>query len=238
MFPQRRKLGAPVTTTVLRALVSAPMNGISSRGAEITRPGFGPLEQARNLESCCGTKAPSPGRPSIKIESRILTWSEDSSARLWDTKSGKQVGPSFQHGGPVSRAAFNAAENLILTCGFDNSARLWDARTGNQLSPSFRHGDKNVNGAMFTRDEKRVLTWGGDGTAKLWLLDADLDFPVQHLTLWVQAVTGSEYDLVTGKVRAMDTERWRAVRDQYEIIAAEHARGCKYKESNHWLRWN
>jgi hypothetical protein len=82
------------------------------------------------------------------------------------------------------------------------------------------------------------LTWGPDKVAKLWALDADLDFPAEHLALWVQAVTGSEYDLTTAEVRAMYTERWRKVRAEYDKIAAEHARTCKYPEFNHWRRWN
>ena len=40
-------------------------------------------------------------------ESRILTWSEDKTARLWDAATGQEVVPPLRHEGSVSGAAFN-----------------------------------------------------------------------------------------------------------------------------------
>ena len=39
-------------------------------------------------------------------ESRILTWSEDKTARLWDTATGKPIGPLLQHEDYVCGAVF------------------------------------------------------------------------------------------------------------------------------------
>jgi hypothetical protein len=94
-----------------------------------------------------------------------------------------------------------------------------------------------VRGAEFSRDESRVLTWSDDKTARVWLLDADLDFPAEHIPLWVQAVTGSEYDFAEHRLMPLDPDRWREIRPRYQQIAAEHAKKCKYPDANHWMQY-
>ena len=95
-------------------------------------------------------------------ETRVLTWSYDGTARLWETKSGKQTAV-LQHEGGVRGAIY--APKRILTWSFDGTARLWN----NEGKPVaiLRHDDI-LNGAIFSRDLKRVLTWSCDGTARLW----------------------------------------------------------------------
>ncbi len=64
------------------------------------------------------------------------------------------------------------------------------------IGPALQHQGR-VHGALFSRDENRILTWSTDDTARVSLLNADLDFPAEHFELWIQAVTGTEYDFVT-----------------------------------------
>ena len=59
-------------------------------------------------------------------ESRILTWSKDKTARLWNTATGKPIGPALQHQYSVFGAEFNRDESRILTWSLDKTARLWD----------------------------------------------------------------------------------------------------------------
>jgi hypothetical protein len=101
---------------------------------------------------------------------------------------------------------------------------------------TLQHGpDVDVEGAQFSRDESRILTWGWM-TVRVWPLNADFDFPAEYISLWIQAVTGSEYDFVTRQVKPLAPERWRHIREHYEKIAAEHAKTCKYPDANQWLR--
>ena len=101
-------------------------------------------------------------------ESRILTWSWDKTARLWDARIGQQIGPSLQHEAELSGALFSLDDSRILTWSArDNTARLWDARTGQQIGPSLQH-EAELSGALFNRDESRILTWSADHTARLW----------------------------------------------------------------------
>jgi conflict system STAND superfamily ATPase/WD40 domain-containing protein len=100
-------------------------------------------------------------------ESRILTWSSDRTARLWDARTGQHIGAAMQHQGVVEGAQFNHDESRILTWSFDHTARLWDARTGQQIGPALQHPGMVV-GAQFNHDESLILTWSFDHTARLW----------------------------------------------------------------------
>jgi hypothetical protein len=53
--------------------------------------------------------------------SRILTWSEDGTARLWDAASGEQVLPPLRHEGAVGGAAFNGDGSRLLTWSDDGT---------------------------------------------------------------------------------------------------------------------
>ena len=44
------------------------------------------------------------GARMIDGDTRILSWTADSSVRLWDGSSGEQIGSSMQHDGPVAAA--------------------------------------------------------------------------------------------------------------------------------------
>ena len=57
-------------------------------------------------------------------EKRILTFSNDKTARLWDAATGKQVGPSLTHEDIVRGAVFSRDEKRILTFSNDKTARL------------------------------------------------------------------------------------------------------------------
>ena len=59
----------------------------------------------------------------------ILTGSRDNTARLWDAVTGKPVGPSFLHPGPVQQVAFWHDGKTVLTAGEDKISRFWQLPT-------------------------------------------------------------------------------------------------------------
>ena len=62
---------------------------------------------------------------------RILTWSGDNTARLWDARTGKALGPgAASTRTKFSGAQFSRDESRILTWSEDNTARLWDRGRG------------------------------------------------------------------------------------------------------------
>ena len=58
-------------------------------------------------------------------ERRILTWSRDGTARLWEVASGELLF-TMQHDEVVWGAIFDSDERSILTRSEDGTARLWD----------------------------------------------------------------------------------------------------------------
>jgi WD40 repeat protein len=49
----------------------------------------------------------------------------------------------------------------------DATLRLWDAATGQQIGPVMKH-EREVIGALLTKDERRILSWSRDATLRLW----------------------------------------------------------------------
>jgi WD40 repeat protein len=57
--------------------------------------------------------------------SAFVTASSDRTARLWDTATSKQLGPSMRHTMGVCDAVFAPDGTRALTCSWDGTARLW-----------------------------------------------------------------------------------------------------------------
>ena len=72
---------------------------------------------------------------------RIVTASEDKTARIWDARTGAQLVVLPGHGNAVEFAAYSPDGTRIVTASADKTARIWDARTGAQLAVLSGHGD-------------------------------------------------------------------------------------------------
>ena len=64
---------------------------------------------------------------------RVVTVSEDNTARLWDTATGQAEGGPMKRGGAVTCATFSPDGRQVLTGSLDRTARLWDAAPGRPL---------------------------------------------------------------------------------------------------------
>ena len=65
---------------------------------------------------------------------RVLTGSDDNTARLWDAASGKPIATLSGHTGSVDAVAFSPDGARVLTGSDDNTARLWDAASGKPVA--------------------------------------------------------------------------------------------------------
>jgi WD40 repeat protein len=162
---------------------------------------------------------------------RILTWSKDGTVRLWDADTGKPIGEAMKHEAEVNGATFNQNGTLILSWSWDGTVRMWDAATGKPIGEVMNHGDE-VNGAIFNQNETRILTWSGDGTLRLWDIAIDPDFPMEHIKLQVQTITGTSYDTITNTVKVLPPDQWREIKKKYMKIAAKHYQSCRFPEGN------
>jgi WD40 repeat protein len=100
--------------------------------------------------------------------SRIVTASDDSTARIWDAVSGKMLAVLEGHGGPVISAAFSPDGLRIVTAAWDGAARIWDVLSATEIA-TLRPAD---NWAAFSPDGSRIATASNDGIVRIWDADA------------------------------------------------------------------
>jgi hypothetical protein len=98
---------------------------------------------------------------------RVVTASDDKTARLWDAVTGKEIAILRGHDNSVNSATFSPDGARVVTASDDKTARLWDAVTGKEIA-ILRGHDNSVNSATFSPDGARVVTASDDKTARLW----------------------------------------------------------------------
>jgi len=98
---------------------------------------------------------------------RIVTASDDKTARIWDATTGAQLTVLSGHNGVVQSAAYSPDGRRIVTASRDKTARIWDASTGTQLAVLSGHDDV-VQSAAYSPDGARIVTASRDKTARIW----------------------------------------------------------------------
>jgi predicted NACHT family NTPase len=98
---------------------------------------------------------------------RVVTASEDKTARVWDAATGKPLTGALEHQGLVVSAAFSPDGTRVVTASSDKTARVWDAATGKLLTGALEHQNM-VWSAAFSPDGTRVVTASWDKTARVW----------------------------------------------------------------------
>ncbi len=120
---------------------------------------------------------------------RIVTASEDFTARVWDAKTGVQLIPPLKHAHQVTSAVFSPDGNWILTASVDQSARVWSAETGEPLTPPLRHVSQ-LRSAAFVNDGHEVLTIAVDSHQWLWKLHVE-QRSIPEISILAQVLSGS-----------------------------------------------
>ena len=98
----------------------------------------------------------------------VATASMDSTARLWDAKTGLELAV-LRHNehSEVKTAEFSPDGSRTVTASDDYTARLWDTMTGSLLA-ILRGHECSVMTATFNPDGTQVVTASVDKTARLW----------------------------------------------------------------------
>src|SRR6266516_735107 len=73
---------------------------------------------------------------------RVVTASDDKTARIWDARSGKSLAVLRGHTDAVVSAAFSPDGKRVVTASEDYTARVWDARSGTSLAVLRGHTHK------------------------------------------------------------------------------------------------
>ncbi|KAG1777214.1 quinon protein alcohol dehydrogenase-like superfamily [Suillus placidus] len=99
-----------------------------------------------------------------------MTCSFDGSLRVWNLKSGKQIGDNWRDGpswSGVSTIALSPDGKKVVSGSEDGGVRLWDIDTGKVIGKWLGHTD-GVLDVCWSRDGRRVLSGSHDGTARQW----------------------------------------------------------------------
>jgi WD40 repeat protein len=105
-------------------------------------------------------------------DGQILSWSGDSTLRLWNSQSGKCLAVLEGHERylvPVFGGSLNALvlpDDRILSWSWDSTLRLWDSQSGECLAVLKGHSGQ-VDGALVLPDG-RILSWSEDHTLRFW----------------------------------------------------------------------
>jgi WD40 repeat protein len=99
-----------------------------------------------------------------------LTSSADTTAKLWEVVTGKEVRTFNGHTNTVYDVRFSPDGKYALTASADRTAKIWDVATGAEIRTLSGHTSA-VWSAVFSPDGRQILTGSLDGTARLWEAD-------------------------------------------------------------------
>jgi Novel STAND NTPase 1/WD domain, G-beta repeat len=99
--------------------------------------------------------------------SKIVTASNDSTARVWNSDGRGEPVVLRGHSARVYAASFSPDGSKIVTASLDNTARVWNADGRGEPVVLRGHGAR-VNAASFSPDGSKVVTTSEDNTARVW----------------------------------------------------------------------
>ena len=88
---------------------------------------------------------------------KVVTASDDGTARVWETTRGESLVTLIGHEDVVNSAAFSPDGTRVVTASDDGTARVWDAVAGELLTILAEH-DSWVLSAGFSSDGARIGT--------------------------------------------------------------------------------
>ncbi|KAG2047259.1 WD40 repeat-like protein [Suillus hirtellus] len=133
---------------------------------------------------------------------RIITCSDDGSLRVWNLKSGKQIGEDWRDGeGEVYNIALSPDGKKVVSGSEDGGVRLWDIDTCKVTAKWMGHTGL-VLSVCWTRDSRRVLSGSCDGTARQWDVESGETIlkPIEtgHTYVWAAVYSPDMSMIATG----------------------------------------
>jgi WD40 repeat protein len=121
---------------------------------------------------------------------QMMTCSSDGSLRVWNLKSGKQIGDDWRDGeSGVWTIALSPDGKKVVSGSEDGGVRLWDIDTCKVIAKWAGHTNI-VRTVSWSRDGQRVLSGSYDGTARQWDVEngAIILTPIKTGHKWVNTV--------------------------------------------------
>jgi hypothetical protein len=145
-----------------------------------------------------------------------VTASEDFTAIVWETATGRQLAPALKHEEKVQTAAFSPDGKWIVTASSDKTARIWSSETGDPLTPPMRHLAPLAT-ARFLLDGRQIVTTDLLGISRKWTLPV-AEKPAEDLLKLARLLSGGTI-MPSGELISPQPETpleiWRQLRTRY-----------------------
>lgn len=109
---------------------------------------------------------------------RVVTSSDDGTARIWETATGDLIAVCRGHSHAVESASFSPNGDRIVTASVDSIPRIWDARDGREIGKligrqttdfDWRHAYHNVVfAAKYSPNGQYIVTASNEGAVRVW----------------------------------------------------------------------
>ena len=151
----------------------------------------------------------------------LLTAGRDGTARVWDWRAGKLLGPPLPHHGELQDVSFLNKDRWVLTKSSDDSVQIWEWRTGRPIAPARRVAGAAGGQVRVTPDGRRAVV-ASSAYQVIHVLDLaswiDVDdprFPPEQLQTIAELISGQRVEhgsSVVGLTTPEWLERWRSYR--------------------------
>ena len=122
-----------------------------------------------NLKTLYGHLGPVVSTAFSPDSQRVVTGSDDGTARMWDVATGKELLIFRGHTDAVTAVAFSPDGKLVISGSQDRTAKIWEAVSGKELFSLAGH-TAGIRCVAFSPDGQRFATGGKDAVAKIWNL--------------------------------------------------------------------
>lgn len=142
---------------------------------------------------------------------RLVTSSDDNTARIWDPATGSLLVQIARHPGSIRATAFSPDSRLLATLCLDGTARVWDAQTGDILTPPLKFAGHAVQ-VFFNPEGTRLSVVCTNRSLWSWDLHPD-GRSASDLCRLAQVLAGSRID-ADQRLRPLEPDSLREAWDQ------------------------
>jgi len=140
---------------------------------------------------------------------RLFTGSEDSTIKIWDAETGKEIQVLRGHVMGVTGLVASADDTRLFSASFDGTVKTWNLETG-KLSNTLGGKEQPINRLVLSPDGKRLYAWTVWGGQRVW--DSATGKEIKQLD-W------NEFDTIARIARVTDGKRIFSPRGPDQIEA-------------------